>query len=54
MPHSNELYAFLRSAHTILAFLFFATILLHVGAALFHTLIRQDGVFSGMAGRWWA
>jgi cytochrome b561 len=52
MPHNDELYAFLRSAHTILAFLFFATILLHVGAALFHRLIRQDGVFSSMAGRW--
>jgi cytochrome b561 len=45
-------YAFLRSAHTLLAFLFFATTLLHVGAALFHALIRQDGVFSSMAGRW--
>jgi cytochrome b561 len=44
MPHNDELYAFLRSAHTILALLFFATILLHVGAALFHALIRQDGV----------
>lgn len=52
MPHNDELYAFLRSAHTILAFLFFATILLHVGAALFHALIRQDGVFPSMAGRW--
>jgi cytochrome b561 len=52
MPHNDELYAFLRSAHTILAFLFFATILLHAGAALFHALIRQDGVFPSMTWRW--
>ena len=52
MPHNDALYAFLRGTHTILAFLFFATILLHVGAALFHALIRQDGVFSSMAWRW--
>jgi cytochrome b561 len=52
MPHNDELYAFLRSAHTILAFLFFATILLHVAAALFHALIRRDSVFPSMAGRW--
>jgi len=52
IPHNDELYALLRSAHTILAFMFFATILLHVGATLFHVLIRQDGVFPSMAGRW--
>ena len=52
MPHNDGLYAFLRGAHTILAFLLFATILLHVGAALFHALIRQDGVFPSMAGLW--
>jgi cytochrome b561 len=52
MPHNDELYAFLRSAHTILAFLLFATILLHFGAALFHALIRQDGVFPSMTWRW--
>jgi cytochrome b561 len=52
MPHNDELYALLRSAHTILAALLFVTILLHVGAALFHALIRRDGVFPSMAGRW--
>jgi cytochrome b561 len=51
MPHNGALYAFLRGTHTILGFLFFATILLHVGGALFHALIRQDGVFSSMAWR---
>jgi cytochrome b561 len=28
---------------------FFALILLHVAAALFHALIRRDGVFEAMA-----
>jgi len=28
---------------------FFALILLHVAAALFHALIRRDGVFQAMA-----
>jgi cytochrome b561 len=32
-----------------LALLLFATILLHFGAALFHALIRRDGVFESMA-----
>ena len=34
----------------VLAYLLFATILLHVGAALYHALIRRDGVFRAMAG----
>lgn len=51
MPHSDGLYAVLRSAHTVLALLLFATILLHLAAALFHALIRQDGVFNTMAWR---
>ena len=49
MPHNDTLYAFLRSAHTVLAYLFFATVLGHVGGALFHALIRRDGVFQSMA-----
>ena len=49
MPHDPALHAVLRAAHTWLAYLFFATILLHVAAALFHALIRRDGVFQSMA-----
>jgi cytochrome b561 len=49
MPHNDTLHAVLRSAHTYLAYLLFATILLHVAAALFHGLIRRDGVFESMA-----
>jgi cytochrome b561 len=47
----DHLYALLRTAHTLLAYLFFATILLHIAAALFHSLIRRDGVFRAMTGR---
>jgi cytochrome b561 len=50
LPHNDLLHAVLRTTHTVLAFLFFATILLHVAAALFHGLIRRDGVFRAMAG----
>ena len=49
MPHDDALHALLWSAHRWLAFLFFTTILLHLAAALFHGLVRQDGVFSSMA-----
>jgi cytochrome b561 len=51
MPHSDALYAVLRPAHTILAYLLFALILLHFAAALMHALVRQDGVFDSMAWR---
>jgi cytochrome b561 len=44
-----DLFALLRALHTWLAFALFATVLLHIAAALFHGLIRRDGVFSSMA-----
>ena len=50
LPHDDALHAILRTTHTVLAYLFFATILLHLAAALFHALIRRDGVFRAMAG----
>ncbi len=49
LPQNAALYAALRQLHTVLAYLFFATILAHLGAALFHALIRRDGVFESMA-----
>jgi cytochrome b561 len=49
LPHDLTLYAWLRELHTGLAYLFFATFLVHFGAALFHGLIRRDGVFASMA-----
>lgn len=48
-PHNVELFALLRALHTWFAFALFATVLLHLAAALFHGLIRRDGVFSSMA-----
>jgi cytochrome b561 len=48
LPHDVLLYARLRLAHTILAYFFFLTILAHVGAILFHTLIVQDGILNRM------
>jgi cytochrome b561 len=49
LPQSASLHAMLWNAHFYLAFVFFALILLHVAAALFHALVRRDGVFDAMA-----
>ena len=49
LPHDVMLYALIRKAHTILAYLFFLTILAHFGAILFHTLIVRDGILKRMA-----
>ncbi len=49
LPPDPTLYAVLRAAHRWLAYLFFATILAHLAAALFHALVRRDGVFASMA-----
>jgi cytochrome b561 len=49
LPHNTMLYAVLRKAHTILAYLFFLTFLAHFGAILFHTLIVRDGILKRMA-----
>jgi cytochrome b561 len=50
LSHDGQLHANLLMTHIVLAYIFFATILMHVGAALFHALIRRDGVFRAMAG----
>jgi cytochrome b561 len=49
LPQSDSLHTLLWTAHFYLAFVFFALILLHVAAALFHALVRHDGVFDAMA-----
>jgi cytochrome b561 len=49
LPQSDRLHALLWDAHFYLAFVFFALILMHVAAALFHALVRRDGVFESMA-----
>src|SRR5262249_15464226 len=48
LPHDAMLYAVLRQAHTILAYLFFLTFLAHFGAVLYHTLIVRDGLLKRM------
>jgi cytochrome b561 len=48
LPHDAMLYAVLRKAHTILAYLFFLMFLAHFGAILYHTLIVRDGILMRM------
>ena len=49
VPVSAVWYGFLRDAHSVLAWLLFATVLAHLAAALIHGWIYRDGVFSSMA-----
>jgi len=49
LPHSVTLYAALRKAHTVLAYLLFLSFIAHFGAVLFHTLIVRDRLFTRMA-----
>jgi cytochrome b561 len=49
LPQSESLHTALWNAHFYLAFAFFAIVLLHLAAALFHALVRHDGVFEAMA-----
>jgi cytochrome b561 len=51
LPLDPSLHTLLWNAHFYLAFLFFALILMHLAAALFHALIRRDGVFDAMGPR---
>jgi cytochrome b561 len=48
LPHDAMLYAALRQAHTVLAYLFILTFLAHFGAILFHTLVLRDGIIKRM------
>ena len=49
LPPNPELHSLLWNAHRLLAFCFFGLILVHLAAALFHALVRRDGVFEAMA-----
>jgi cytochrome b561 len=49
LPPDPMLYAALRRAHRLLAYLLFATFLAHLAAALLHGLVYRDGVFASMA-----
>lgn len=48
LPQSDTLHTLFWNAHFYLAFAFFALILIHIAAALFHLLVRRDGVFETM------
>ena len=48
LPANPSTFAFLRKAHTYLAYLLFFTVLLHLAAALYHGWIRRDGVLQSM------
>ena len=50
LPQSDSLHTALWNAHFYLAFAFYGLILMHIAAALFHALVRRDGVFESMAG----
>lgn len=47
-PHDLQLYAVLRQAHGWAGYLLFATVLVHIAAALMHALVRRDGVMRSM------
>jgi cytochrome b561 len=49
-PVNAAAFAILRHTHAWLAMLLFLTFLAHLGAALYHGLIRRDGVLSSMTG----
>jgi cytochrome b561 len=49
-PVNPTAFAILRHAHAWLAALLFLTFLAHLGAALYHGLVRRDGVLSSMTG----
>lgn len=51
VPANPVAFAILRRLHTWLAMMLFLTFLAHMTAALYHGLIRRDGVLSSMAAR---
>jgi cytochrome b561 len=46
-----NLYGLFREIHAFVAWLFLAMVFMHIGAALYHGLIKQDGVMSSMLSR---
>ncbi|WP_374572042.1 cytochrome b [Phenylobacterium sp.] len=48
LPQNLGLFGLLRTAHTLIAFAFFALILGHLTAALVHGFVRRDGVLSAI------
>ena len=48
-PHNITLYATLRTAHSVAAYVLFATFTAHICAVLFHTVGLRDGILSRMS-----
>jgi cytochrome b561 len=48
-PHDIDVYALLREAHSVFAFLLFTAFTAHVCAVLFHTLVLRDRLLDRMA-----
>ena len=51
-PANGVAFAVLRHVHAWLAGVLLVVFLGHLGAALYHGLVRRDGVFGSMWGRW--
>ncbi|MDT5178856.1 MAG: hypothetical protein QOJ95_3054 [Mycobacterium sp.] len=51
-PHGLAVYAVLRTAHTVLAYLLCATFTAHICAVVFHTLGLRDGLLRRMTSTW--
>lgn len=49
VPPNAAVHSMLWNAHMFLAMCFFALILLHLAAGLFHAWVRRDGVFEAMS-----
>lgn len=49
LPVNPTLYSLLRAAHYCFALAFFALILMHLVAMIFHKLVKNDGLFETMA-----
>lgn len=48
LPEDARLFAWLRAAHRSLAWLLFLVFVVHMAAALYHGLVRRDGVLAAM------
>ena len=45
---NEALFARLSTVHVLIGFTMIAVVAVHIGAALFHGLVRRDGIFSRM------
>jgi cytochrome b561 len=48
VPRDPDLFATLKTVHKILSRLLIAVVVLHVGAVIYHDVLRRDGVFRRM------